>query len=156
MRRHGHSGQIDTLLVPIAGSRPMIGSIEITQAAGAVQDVCQRSDFYYDVNPVRRRLRPEHQKSPDCASVGRHWLPGALPVHRNLQLRDPRPGGQEAADTSNSSCQSFQLETSQTHDNEGKEVTVKFPDTSNATGSTCNYTYDELAMPVKLVEDYLD
>ncbi len=55
---------------------------------------------------------------------------------------------------SNGSSQSFQLETSQTYDNEGKALTVKFPDSFTATGSTYNYTYDELARPVKLVEDY--
>src|SRR5260370_30442751 len=52
-----------------------------------------------------------------------------------------------------SAAGSVSLETSQTYDNEGKVLTVKYPDVQGVTGRTYTYAYDGIGRPIGLTDD---
>jgi YD repeat-containing protein len=143
-----------TILLGLGTGTPPYAAIETVQTAGTVEDTCQRTNFYYDANQFDGAFS---QYSLNGRLTAKQWGGTGCPApYQFTDMYSYTPGGlvtKKRLKTQNAASQTFQLKTSQPYDNEGKALTVKYPDTSGVTGLTYTYTYDGLGRPIKLTDN---
>ena len=126
------------------------------------EDVYQRATFYYDTNPFDGAFSQYSYTRPTAVEWGGD---ANAPVpYKFRQMYSYTPGGlvtKKRVTTINGLQQSASLETWQAYDNEGRVLSVKYPDawvqTFNGyaleTGKTYSYTYDGMGRPTKLTDN---
>jgi YD repeat-containing protein len=137
---------------------------------GTVEDPCQRVTYFYDgdafsgtfsLYPWGRRTGVEYNLAgcntqlPAQFRERYSYTKGGLVEKKRLTVTmNANPNGYNV--------QSVNLDTAQTYDNEGKVLTVKYPDAmgfdingtyTNLPGATYTYTYDAMARPITMVDD---
>jgi RHS repeat-associated protein len=133
---------------------------------GSVEDVCRRTSFYYDVNPFDAYFSANTWGRPVAAEWGGVACSGgilfremysytAAGLRTKKRLRAAKDIGAPYG------VQSADLDGVWTYDNEGRVVTVKYPDTYYEEpsgnyppvlmpGALLTYTYNRLGQPVQL------
>jgi YD repeat-containing protein len=143
---------------------------------GTTEDLCQRTNFYYDTNPFNGSYSQYSMSRPTAAQYGvptnllgaigycptpyqftemYSYIRGGAVSRKRLTLT---PG---LTSTTGSFEPPSSLDTTQTYDNEGKVLTVKYPDTpyytanglATLTGPTYSYSYDTQGRPTGLVDN---
>ena len=156
-------GTITIQLVPVV-SNLKVSAIEILPQGNTqlTEDPCQRTTFYYDTNPFDGSFSQYAVSRPTAAQWGAANCPAP---YQFTELYSYNQGGavtRKRLTVGNLPGFPASLETSQTYDNEGKPLTVKYPDTQmlntnltlqTLTGTTYTYGYDGRGRPVSLVDN---
>ena len=143
--------------------------VEHYPAPGNVEDLCQRITYYYSADPFPgyfsqyaygRRPGAEYNRCstelPAQFQERYSYTAGGLVTRKRLTVTE------NVAPPGNTNLKSVDLDTAQTYDNEGKVLTVKYPDTKGfdidnqyvtLPGATYTYTYDGMGRPITLADD---
>jgi len=120
------------------------------------EDACQRTLFYYDTNPFNGSFSQYAYGRPTATKYGIStggYCASGVPYTFTEQYSYTQAGlvtNKRLAVTAGS--RTANLDTSQTYDNEGKVLTVKYPDI-NSTGPTYTYAYDTMGRPTTLTDN---
>jgi RHS repeat-associated protein len=111
--------------------------------AGGNEDPCQRTDLYYDTNPLDGSYTQNGWGRPVAAAWGGQSCTGGefkeMYSYTAAGLATKKKLVRNAGS----------LEAGYTYDNEGKMVSVAYPNS----GPTFTYTYDSMGRPIKLTDN---